>query len=199
MKVNPALAWRSHRRDRGGRCVPGHSTGVAQAEIEVAVAVDVGEVRALAPRPRTAGSRLPSASSSASGHRRATSGGPARTGRGNRGALPETGAPLRQGVPRGAPGPASCEGRCPPHGGFERLPHRRPALRRVIASSTVSGTSTRTTLPSVPAESRTSAALERLREEPAGQAPCRASLVSRSVTSSIATIAPSPRTSPMQE
>ena len=47
------------RRRPARRRVAGHRAGVAEAEVDVLVAVDVGEVRALPPRRRTAGTARP--------------------------------------------------------------------------------------------------------------------------------------------
>ena len=82
-------AARRLRRDRAQRRlgrVAGHRAGVAEAEVDVLVPVDVGEARALRPRPRTPGSRRASAPSSASARRRAASASPARRARGSAGA-----------------------------------------------------------------------------------------------------------------
>ena len=70
----PAARLRGDRL--GGRLgrVAGHRAGVAEAEVDVLVAVDVAEPRARTPRRRTPGRRPPSRSSSASGRRRRASG-----------------------------------------------------------------------------------------------------------------------------
>ena len=61
--------------------MPGHRTGVAEAEVDVLVAVDVAESRPLRGSPRTRGTGSPTRSSTASAHPRAGRRARARTAR----------------------------------------------------------------------------------------------------------------------
>ena len=76
------------RRDRGRGRVAGHRAGVAEAEVQVAPAVDVGEAGAGRFLDEDRESCRASAPSSSSGRRRAGSSGPARTGPASEGASP---------------------------------------------------------------------------------------------------------------
>ncbi len=95
------------RVDRRGGCVSGHRAGVAQAEVEVAMPVHVGEVARPPPTPRRAGNRRATAPSSASARRRAASPWPARPARGTGDASRGSAAPRRRGARRAARGPGS--------------------------------------------------------------------------------------------
>ena len=73
MVVMPGRARARDRLGHRGQRVPGHRAGVAEAEVDVLDAVDVGQAGARTPSPRRAGTTPPTASSTASGRRPAGS------------------------------------------------------------------------------------------------------------------------------